>query len=87
MKKEQNPMAIVIDYLAAILQTLCEIRDALKQKTSRDEELIDQADAKRILKLGDTALYRLRISGKIPYRKIGGKIYYPKSFFNNAFNS
>lgn len=87
MKKEQHSMAVLVDYLIVIVQILCEIRDALKQKKSQEEQLIDQAGAKMRLNLGDSALYRLRKEGKIPYKKIGGKIYYPISFFNNAFNS
>lgn len=87
MKKEQEQMANLMEFSMAILQTLCEIRDALQQKSVREEELVDTADAKRLLNKSDSALYRMRMNGEIPWKKIGRKIYYPKSFFTNAFKT
>ncbi len=73
--------------LSIVVHLLCEIRDLLQQNRSQDEELVDTADAKRLLNKSDSALYRMRKNGEIPWKKIGRKIYYPKSFFTNAFNS
>lgn len=87
MKKNQKPPLSLEELFVGIYQILIEIRDAMRQKFPKDEILIDQADAKKRLNLGDSALYRLRVAGKIPFTKIGGKIYYPLSFFTQAFNS
>ncbi|WP_373464108.1 hypothetical protein [Chryseobacterium ginsenosidimutans] len=35
--------------------------------------------------MSDSTLFRFRKSQSIPHVKIGRKIFYPKSFFNNAF--
>jgi translation initiation factor 2 alpha subunit (eIF-2alpha) len=85
MKKKLNQEFPREEVLWAIFNLFSEIHDALKQLHSHDEEWYDQADVKKILKVGDSSLYRMRKEGKLPYVKIGGKIYYKKSFFNNAF--
>lgn len=48
---------------------------------SAAEEWLDSADVKIIFKISDSTLYRLRKSREIPFIKLRGKFYYPKSFF------
>ncbi|KQT17116.1 hypothetical protein ASG31_12265 [Chryseobacterium sp. Leaf404] len=87
MKKKSISVMEETNVLSIVVHLLCEIRDLLQQNRSQDEELVDTADAKRLLNKSDSALYRMRKNGEIPWKKIGRKIYYPKSFFTNAFNS
>lgn len=49
---------------------------------SKDEQYYDNADLKIMFKVSDSTLYRMRKRGELPFIKPGGKIFYPKSFFN-----
>ena len=70
-------MITVINYLSKILETL--------EKTQvNDSKYYDSADIKRLLNISDSTLLRIRKSQNIPHVRIGRKIFYPKSFFNNA---
>lgn len=44
-----------------------------------NEELLDSSDVKRLLKISDSSLYRLRISKQIKCKRIAGKWYFYKS--------
>lgn len=44
-----------------------------------NEELLDSTDVKRLLKISDSSLYRLRISEQIKCKRIAGKWYFYKS--------
>jgi len=44
-----------------------------------NEELLDSSDVKRLLKISDSSLYRLRMSKQIKCKRIAGKWYFYKS--------
>lgn len=49
-----------------------------------DEEWYHNADLMQLLKITDRTLSRYRKNGILPFKKIGGRIYYPKSYFNKT---
>lgn len=51
----------------------------MDQTENLDEELLDSTDVKRLLKISDSSLYRLRISKQIKCKRIAGKWYFYKS--------
>lgn len=73
----------ILQILQEILRVLLEIRADLKFLLPlinlEDEELLDNSDAKRLLKICDSTLYRLRKKKLITCRLIGNKQYYLKS--------
>jgi Helix-turn-helix domain len=49
----------------------------------QDEEIwLDSADLKQLFHFSNSTLYRLRKQKIVSYTKIGGRYFYPKSFFN-----
>jgi hypothetical protein len=54
------------------------------QQSVENETWYDNADVKRLLNISDSTLARYRKSNKVPFTKIGNKILYPKSFFNQS---
>ena len=64
-----------------VLLILSELLNLHHKINHTHPEYYDSADVKQLLKISDRTLQRLRKSGEIPHIKIGGKIYYPKSFF------
>lgn len=62
-----------------------------KENQINDELLLDNQDLCLLLKVSNRTLQRLRTSGKLPYKKIGKKIYYMESdvhdFIQKGFNS
>ena len=46
--------------------------------THYENDLLDDADMKRIFKVSDKTLYRWRKKEHLLYIKVGGKFYYPK---------
>lgn len=56
-----------------------------ENSTQMDEQYYDNSDLKRMLKVCDSTLSRMRKAGELPYIKPRGKIYYPKSYFNKTF--
>lgn len=68
-------------YLDAIVQLQQALLDALMgiKPIAGEEEWLDNADMKQLLKISDATLYRLRKSGQVLSKKIGGKWFYAKS--------
>lgn len=68
-------------YLDAIISLQKQLLEAFlgTRETSNEEEWVDNADVKQLLKISDATLYRLRRSGQLVSKKIGGKWYYLKS--------
>ena len=55
----------------------------IKKKTCLDgEDLLDNQDMLQLLKISHRTLQRFRSSGKLPYFKMNGKIYYKLSDAN-----
>lgn len=70
----------LFQYLDAIIilqQQLLEVLLGAGQ-TVTAHEWLDNTDVKQLLKISDRTLYRLRSSGQLPAKKIGGKWYYPR---------
>ncbi|MDG4655092.1 helix-turn-helix domain-containing protein [Chryseobacterium arthrosphaerae] len=87
MEKNVNPQKEADPYPHDLLALFAEILNVLQKKEPDHFPFYDSADVKRLLNISDSTLHRIRKSEKIPYVKIGNKIFYPKSFFNNAFKS
>lgn len=49
-----------------------------------NEIWLDSADIKQQFNISDSKLYRLRKNNQIPTTVIGGRYYYPKSYFNKV---
>ena len=86
MKNRKPFTSSEADVLLEIKNLLHKIFELVTHKKSGVEGYYDNADVKQILKTSDSTLHRWRKSNKIPFKKIQGKIYYPTSFFNKAFD-
>lgn len=74
----------IINLLLKILNRLNEIEGVLMELRAAttfpvEDELLDNSDAKRLFKVGDSTLYRWRKRKMINTQLIGGKYYYLKS--------
>ncbi len=69
------------ELIGQLSNLLLEVLQNRSNLQSHMQPLYDSADVKRILNVSDKTLYRLRVSGVLPYFKLGKKIYYPQSFF------
>lgn len=67
-----------------VLLILSELLNLQHKTQQSHHDYYDSADVKQLLKISDRTLQRLRKSGEIQYIRIGGKIYYPKSFFTEV---
>ncbi|MCF2218695.1 MULTISPECIES: helix-turn-helix domain-containing protein [Chryseobacterium] len=83
-KKFSNPPLYDEETMHTILDIFSGILETLEKKQIGDLQYYDSADVKRLLKISDSTLFRIRKSQNIPHVKIGKKIYYPKWFFNTA---
>ncbi|MBF8456164.1 helix-turn-helix domain-containing protein [Kaistella sp. G5-32] len=86
MKTNNEPNEPEEVTLETVVVILTEILGALKTLPLENVQYYDNADLKKMLNASDSTLHRIRKSNLIPHKKIRGKIYYPKSFFNKAFN-
>lgn len=68
-----------LDQVLAIQQKILGVVNTLKAQTPKQEEWLDNADMKQLLKISDATLYRLRKRKQLLSKKIGGKWYYAKS--------
>lgn len=55
------------------------------KEVPHEEEYYDTADMKKLFHVDDSTLYRYRKTKRLPYKKLWGKIYYPKSGIQNVF--
>ena len=62
-----------------------EIIARITKEVPQEEEYYDNADMKKLLHVDDSTLFRHRKANLLPYFKLGGTIYYPKSAIMNAF--
>jgi len=68
------------------------LKDAQTLKSSIDgEELLDNQDVLKMLKISNRSLQRYRSSGRLPYYTISGKLYYKLSdvhqFIRDSFHA
>lgn len=67
------------DSLKEIRQQLQKIMDRMDSTGQvSDQEILDQQGVLELLKISPRTLVTYRQSGKIPFTRIGGKIYYKK---------
>lgn len=69
--------------LLALIETLKKEVEQIKQSQT-DEEWLDSADLKLRFNFSESKLYHLRKTNQIPFIPIGGRYYYPKSYFYKA---
>lgn len=83
--KNQSHLPVNNDQLMnIIIEIFSEILVNLEKSKNNEDKYYDSADVKRLLNISDSTLFRNRKSQKIPYVKIGRKIFYLKSFFTTA---
>ncbi len=67
------------------------IKSAVKKieeaKENEGLELISDAELRRRLKVSRTTLYNWRLTGAIPYKRIGKKLFYPWKEIIKKFNN
>ncbi|MBT2559869.1 helix-turn-helix domain-containing protein [Pedobacter sp. ISL-68] len=66
------------DLLKFKMEVVQEIREVIegKIKSDVDREWLKSSEVRKILKVSPGTLQNLRINGTLPYRKIGGSMYY-----------
>jgi len=81
MKNQSHPPFHHDELMNIIIEIFSEILSTLEKSKNNEVQYYDSADVKRLLNISDSTLFRIRKSQKIPYVRIGRKIFYPKSFF------
>ena len=76
MKKNYESLVAQMSHLENEIQRL--------KQTVIEEVWLDSADLKQLFNFSESKLYRLRKSALIPFTAIGGRYYYPKSYFTQA---
>ena len=64
-------------------ELLVALRAQAPDHWAQQDEWLDAADVKQLLKIGDTTLYRLTKNNRLAHKKIGGKRYYLKTAIFN----
>ena len=75
-----NIMGEIITKLDELIAVQRQILHAIQLQAGSKptpNEWLDSHDVKRLLKIGESTLYRMRKQGNIPCKKIGKKWYYP----------
>lgn len=72
-------ITLLKEILAVLIQIRAELPGLLAQQVPLEEELLDNSDAKRLLKICAKTLYRWRKKKLISSRLIGNKLYYVKA--------
>lgn len=75
------------EILSVLLEIKADLKLLLPLQHVEEEVLLDNSDAKRLLKICDSTLYRLRKKNLLSFRVIGKKLYYAKSDLINLKNS
>jgi len=70
---------IKLEQMLAMQHQLLGYFAILKTTTTAANEWLDNADVKRLLKISDSSLYRLRKTKLLPAKRIAGKWYYQLS--------
>lgn len=82
MEQNMAPIAQTEGTLEHVVLLLTQIRDIMSQNMLENTSYYDNADLKRLFHFSDSTLHRHRKNHLLPYRKIQGKIFYPKAFFH-----
>jgi len=79
------------EILESTVQLIEIINSAVKKieaaKENEGLELISDAELRRRLKVSRTTLYNWRLTGVIPYKRIGKKLFYPWKEIIKKFNN
>ncbi len=78
----QSMSLVPQDFLINLMHVVNEIKDTVQAKEKQTDTIgdyISEADAKKILGRKTTWFWALRKSGKIPFTKVGNKIWYSKA--------
>lgn len=74
--------------LNSLLETLTEIHQLLmKSQNSTNSQFLRSNDVKKLLRISDGTLQRMRISGCIKAKKINGTWFYSMSEINTLLNT
>ena len=73
------------DLHAFRVQLLNDLRELLanQSETNPGKEWLRSPEVKKLLKISYSTLQNLRINGTLPYKKVGGIIYYKTSDIDN----
>ena len=71
--------ALQTQEMVSLLRQILDVLQNFAPVQKTEEVWLDNTDVKRMLKISDPTLYRLRKSNQLPAKKIGGKWYYAKS--------
>jgi hypothetical protein len=76
------------DLQAFRVQLLDDLRDLLanRAETNPGKEWLRSPEVKKLLKISYGTLQNLRINGTLPYKKIGGIIYYKMADIDNLLS-
>lgn len=75
----QKIVSLLKEILSELIGIRSELRTLCVQRLPVEEELLDNSDAVRLLKISDKTLYRWRKQNLISTQVIGNKHYYNKA--------
>ena len=76
LKKLISDVRLLIELVQQLIVVLQEIK---QQQKSKNEEWLDSADAKMILKKSDRTLYRMRKRNQLEFKFQNGQYYYTRA--------
>ena len=74
------------DLQAFRLQLLNDLKGLLANQPQHKNEWLRSPEVRKLLKISHGTLQNLRVNGTLPYKKIGGIIYYRLDDINNLLN-
>jgi hypothetical protein len=77
----------LIHEVRLILQDSLKQADEKKEEKKNEKSWLKSNQVQRMLAISPSTLQNLRLTGKIPYTKIGGVIFYPKEDINQLLES
>ena len=57
-------------------ELVAEIKEALKAQPNQGKKYLQSPDVRKLLGISPGTLQHLRVTGQLPFTKIGGKIFY-----------
>jgi hypothetical protein len=77
----------LIHEVRLILQDSLKQTDEKREEKKNEKSWLKSNQVQRMLAISPSTLQNLRLTGKIPYTKIGGVIFYPKEDINQLLES
>jgi len=75
------------DLEAFRLQLLNDLKELLSHQNQPNRQWLRSAEVRKLLQISHGTLQNLRINGTLPYKKIGGIIYYKLEDIDRIFDS